>query len=66
MLRQLEREGTFPRFDDIILEIMPLLRNGLTPDNQTVLSVLENIADRVGEDRWKLRESGQGNLFKKF
>jgi DNA modification methylase len=63
LLRRLEREGTYPRFDDIVLEIMPLLQNGKTPDNQTVLSVLEKIADRVGEDQWKLRESGQGNLF---
>ncbi|CAN5440265.1 hypothetical protein BH20ACI1_BH20ACI1_28350 [soil metagenome] len=63
MLRRFEREGTNPRFDDIILEIMPLLRNGVTPDNQTILGVLEENADRVGEDRWKLRESGQGKLF---
>jgi hypothetical protein len=42
---------------------MPLLRNGVTPDNQTILGVLEDIAVRVGEDSWKLRESGQGHLF---
>jgi hypothetical protein len=63
MLRRLARESTHPHFDDIVLEIMPLLQNGVTPDNQTILSVLEEIADRVGEDRWKLRESGQGKLF---
>jgi hypothetical protein len=63
MLRRLARESTHPHFDDIVLEIMPLLQNGVTPDNQTILSVLEEIADRVGEDRWKLRELGQGKLF---
>jgi hypothetical protein len=42
---------------------MPLLRNGVTPDNQTILGVLEDIAARVGEDSWKLKEAGQGNLF---
>ena len=63
MLRRFAREGKPTHFSDIILEIMPLLRNGVTPDNQTILSVLENIADRVGEDSWRLKESGQRNLF---
>ncbi len=63
MLRRFAREGKPTHFSDIILEIMPLLKNGVTPDNQTILSVLENIADRVGEDSWKLKESGQRNLF---
>jgi len=63
MLRRFAREGKPTHFSDIILEIMPLLRNGITPDNQTILGVLEDIADRVGEDSWKLREAGQGHLF---
>ena len=63
MLRRFAREGKPTHFSDIILEIMPLLRNGVTPDNQTILGVLEDIADRVGEDSWKLREAGQGHLF---
>ena len=66
MLRRLAREGKPTHFSDIILEIMPLLRNGVTPDKQTILGVLEDIAVRVGEDSWKLKESGQGNLFDKF
>jgi 16S rRNA G966 N2-methylase RsmD len=63
MLRRFAREGKATHFSDIILEIMPLLKNGITPDNQTILSVLENIADKVGEDSWRLKESGQRNLF---
>jgi hypothetical protein len=63
LMRQLAREKRYPTFDEIIFEIMPLLQNGKTPDNQTILGVLEEIAERVGEDRWKLRESGQGELF---
>ncbi len=63
MLRRFAREGKPTHFSDIILEIMPLLRNGVTPDNQTILGVLEDIAVRVGEDSWKLREAGQGHLF---
>jgi 16S rRNA G966 N2-methylase RsmD len=63
MLRRFAREGKATHFSDIILEIMPLLKNGVTPDDQTILSVLEQIADKVGEDSWRLKESGQGNLF---
>lgn len=63
MLRRFVCEGKPTHFSDIILEIMPLLKNGFTPDNQTILGVLEDIAVRVGEDSWKLRELGRGNLF---
>ena len=63
MLRRFAREGKPTHFSDIILEMMPLLRNGVTPDNQTILGVLEDIAVRVGEDSWRLKEAGQGNLF---
>lgn len=50
-------------FDEIIFHIMPLLKNGITPENQTILAVLEEIADRVGEDRWRLKSTGQQDLF---
>jgi DNA modification methylase len=63
MMRRLARQNEYPSFDDIILEIMPLLRNGVTPEHQTILSVLDDIAIHVGGDQWKLKESGQGNLF---
>jgi hypothetical protein len=66
LMRRFAREEKYPHFSDIILEIMPLLRNGVTPDNQTILGVLEDIAVRAGEDSWKLKESGQGSLFDKF
>jgi hypothetical protein len=43
---------------------MPLLRNGNTPPKQTILNVLETLAEHVGEDRWQLKQkSGQGKLF---
>lgn len=63
MMRRLEREGKFSHIDDIYLEIMPLLKNGKTPERQTILGVLETIAVQTGEDQWKLNESGQGELF---
>ncbi|MCZ2299547.1 MAG: type I restriction enzyme HsdR N-terminal domain-containing protein, partial [Chitinophagales bacterium] len=36
-LRRMERENKSPHFDQIILEILPLLKNGTTPESQTVL-----------------------------
>ena len=62
-LRRKDRENHNPHFDEIILNILPLLKNGDTPENQTILSVLKDIAEHVGEDRWKLKNEGQGSLF---
>ncbi|MDR1023733.1 MAG: type I restriction enzyme HsdR N-terminal domain-containing protein [Prevotellaceae bacterium] len=62
-LRRKERENKVASFDEIILEILPLLKNGTTPENQTVLNVLEYIAERVGTDGWRLKQNGQTKLF---
>jgi hypothetical protein len=59
----MERENKISTFDEIILEILPLLKNGMTPEDQTVLSVLEDIAERIGEDSWRLKREGQQTLF---
>ena len=53
---------TSASFDEIILYIIPLLKNGDTPEDQTVLNVLEYIADRVEGNRWQLKQNGQGKL----
>jgi hypothetical protein len=59
-LRRLElSKKQYPTFDKIILHIMPLLKNGTTPENQTILSVLEDIAKQIGEGCWKLKTAGQ-------
>jgi hypothetical protein len=58
-LRRKERENKIATFDEIILEILPLLKNGTTPENQTVLSVLEHIAERVGTDGWRLKSKNR-------
>ncbi|MGA2296788.1 MAG: DNA methyltransferase [FCB group bacterium] len=63
-LRRKELEHIFPSFDEIVLHIMPLLKNGLTPERQTILSVLEDIAETTGEDAWKLKQNGQNSLFR--
>lgn len=62
-LRRMERESKTPHFDEIILYIIPLLKNGITPESQTVLGVLEDIAEHVGEDCWRLKREGQTTLF---
>ena len=62
-LRRMERENKTSTFDEIILEILPLLKNGTTPEDQTVLSVLENIAERTVQGRWRLKQNGQRRLF---
>lgn len=52
-----------PTFDEIILHIMPFLKNGITPETQTILSVLEEIAQHVGDGKWRYRENQQLSLF---
>lgn len=53
-LKRLEHRQEYPTFEEIILNIMPLLKNGATPEDQTVLKVLESVVERVGADRWRL------------
>lgn len=62
-LRRMELEKKMPAFDNIVLQIMPLLKNGTTPEKQTILNVLEDIAERVSNDGWKLKKDGQLGLF---
>ncbi len=62
-LRRMELEQKVPTFDEIIYQIIPLLKNGTTPENQTVLGVLEDIAERVGNNAWRLKKNGQLGLF---
>ncbi|MDR0551788.1 MAG: hypothetical protein LBG72_07195, partial [Spirochaetaceae bacterium] len=59
-LRRMELENTPPSFDKIVLHIMPLLKNGVTPERQTILSVLEDIADKTGTDGWRLKREDRG------
>jgi DNA modification methylase len=58
-LRRMERENKSAKFDEIVLYILPLLKNGETPKNQTILSVLEDIAYRDSNDNWRLKRAGQ-------
>ncbi len=58
-LKRKETQGENPTTDDIILDIMPLLRNGITPENQTILIVLRTIAEEFEENKWHLKRDGQ-------
>ena len=62
-LKRMEYQNRQPTFDEIILDIMPLLKNGTTPAEQTILKVLEEIAEHVGSGRWRLGRNGQQDLF---
>lgn len=62
-LRRAGFEQHLPTFDDVVLHVMPLLRNGVTPEEQTIRTVLEEVAERVGVDRWRLQTKPQLGLF---
>ena len=62
-LRRMEREGKNPTFDEIVFNILPLLKNGITPENQTILKVLEDVGEHIGHDRWRLQQVEQRDLF---
>ena len=61
-LQRKNRQNVYPTFDEIVLNIMPLLRNGETPEHQTILSVLEEIGERVTNGRWQLSTTNQMEL----
>jgi hypothetical protein len=58
----MERENRTVSFNEIVLYILPLLKNGTTPEHQTILSVLEDIGERAGGDSWKLKKK-EATLF---
>ncbi|MEZ5082864.1 MAG: hypothetical protein R2750_05385 [Bacteroidales bacterium] len=62
-LKRKDHEHINPTTDQIILDVMPLLKNGITPKNQTILKVLNRIAVHVGDNRWKIKRHGQQDLF---
>ena len=64
ILVRMERANEKVTFDQIIFNVMPLLKNGTTPENQTVLKVLEDIGQRSGDNYWTLKKKDmQLNLF---
>jgi len=62
-LRRAVREKKNPTFDEIVLHILPLLKNGITPENQTILKILNDIGEHIGENKWRLKQDGQQEWF---
>lgn len=61
-LRRMELQRKTATFDEIVLHIIPLLKNGTTPEAQTILNVLQDIAERVGDDSWQLKKQSSAQL----
>ncbi|MCL4305494.1 type I restriction enzyme HsdR N-terminal domain-containing protein [bacterium] len=61
-LRRCGAERKSPTTDEVILYIMPLLKNGITPENQTILNELAAVGEHVGENQWRLRQDGNLEL----
>lgn len=61
-LRRMELQRKTATFDEIVLHIIPLLKNGTTPEAQTILNILQDIAERVGDDSWQLKKQLGGQL----
>lgn len=62
-LRRMERENKSAHFDEMVLNLLPLLKNGSTPEKQTISNVLEDIGEHTGQDGWRLKKEGQIKLF---
>lgn len=64
-LRRMGLEGNDPTFDDVVLHVMPLLKNGVTPERETIRKVLEDVAERRSAGRYRLskEKTNQTQLF---
>jgi len=58
-LRRKRQARVDPDFSQIVQAIMPMLKNGLTPERQTILNVLRDLARELPNGRWRLRDTGQ-------
>jgi hypothetical protein len=54
-LQRMEIENRAAGFDEIVRYVLPLLKNGHVPEEQTVLKVLEQIADQTGGG-WRIKQ----------
>ena len=66
LLRRTALQKKSITFDEIVLYILPLLRNGITPETQTISNVLEDIGERTTDGEWKLREHDAGGQIRLF
>lgn len=63
--RQAQRKGELLTFDILAQDVLPQLINGETPDNQTILGILRQIAYSQDQVHWELRSGApsQAGLF---
>jgi hypothetical protein len=60
-LKRKKAQRVDPTTDQLILDIMPLLKNGITPENQTILNVLETVAEKIESDKWRIKDTTKLN-----
>lgn len=58
-LKRKRQQKFDPDFSEIVQNIMPMLKNGITPEEQTILNVLKDLAWKMPSGRWRLRDSDQ-------
>ena len=57
-MRGAERRNEKTTFDEICLEVIPLLKNGVTPDDRFIKEILEEVATlNKKTGGWKLKTS---------
>lgn len=61
-MKRQHQMGIDPDFSDIVQSIMLLLKNGITPEEQTILNVLRTLARETPAGRWRLHEDGQARM----
>jgi len=58
-LNRAEHEKRQLTIDDIVMEVMPYLRNGITPSNQDIISELRKVAVSSANEHWAVNPSSQ-------
>lgn len=62
-LNKAKSESKKLTIDEIIMSVIPYLRNGITPSNQQIIKELKKIAISRDDQRWELNISDQLKLF---
>ncbi len=62
-LNSCSRRGYKATLEDIWAEVIPMLKNGKQPDNQTLIAELEEIAESYENKYWRLKQSHQQEMF---
>lgn len=58
-LRSMQRQNKSVSFDDVCLECIPMMKNGVVPSEDLIRDVLEKVAIKRG-DKWHLKEANVG------